>query len=98
MYQARAYSFSAPPAPPPLNSEGKNKPEWDRLLVGVVYFVLFFAQLFRGVSWKRAKKTVLFIFALGLLAAIKTLYKRNEKLSLLKDSSQYNCTRSCKLI
>ena len=42
--------------------------------------VLFFTRVFRGgESWVYKIKTVLFLYALGLLVAIKTLFKRNEK-------------------
>ena len=44
--------------------------------------VLFFARLFMGGESKAYKiKPALFLFALGLLAATKTLFERNEKLS-----------------
>ena len=41
---------------------------------------LFFTRLFRG-GWSGENeiKTILFLYALGLLAASKTLYKRKEK-------------------
>ena len=39
---------------------------------------LFFAQLLRKLV-ESVQKTVLFLIALGLLAATKTLIKRNEK-------------------
>ena len=51
---------------------GTNKP--------IVENIFFFFRLFRGGELKAYKiKPVLFLYAVGLLAATKTLHKRKEK-------------------